>query len=380
MDGVLAGSSPAAGARLQVSLVAAQFLTLGLTMGAWATQLPALQSRFGYSAQALSAVLLAVAAGSVLAFLTCARLMRAIGARPFLRATGPIAAYALVTTVLVDESLPLALIAFVLGWSCAAFDVAINSAAVGLERVQRRSLMSKLHAMFSVGGVLAAAASAGIGLLALHPLWVVGPVALLTSLLAWWVPAAAEPVEAAASASAPDGRPWRLALAALLCLLCEGTMYDWSAVYMAQVWTLPPALAVAGFGLFSAAMAFGRFTGDGLRDRFGSAAVLWPGCALAALGALLCVFAGELAAVLCGFVLVGLGLSNVIPILFALAPNASRSSPESAIAFVSGVGFVGFLIGPPMVGLWAGVASFETSLLIVVAAALGTGALAAGRR
>ena len=179
MDGVLAGSSLASDLRrrerLQAALVAAQFLTLGLTMGAWATQLPALQWRFGYSAQELSGVLLAVAAGSVLAFLSCARLMRAIGVRPFIRATGPIAAYALVTTVLVDESLPLALIAFVLGWSCAAFDVAINSVAVGLERVQRRSLMSKLHAMFSVGGVLAAAASAGIGALALHPLWVAAP-------------------------------------------------------------------------------------------------------------------------------------------------------------------------------------------------------------
>ena len=73
-------------------------------------------------------------------------------------------------------------------------------------------------------------------------------------------------------------------------------------------------------------------------------------------------------------------MSNVIPILFALAPNVSGSSPESAIAFVSGVGFIGFLVGPPLVGLWAGLASFDTSLLIVVAAALGAGALAAGRR
>jgi len=363
------------------ALVAGQFLVLGLTMGTWATQLPALQARFGYSAQALSGVLLAVAAGSVLAFLGCARLMRAIGARTFIRATGPMAAYALVTTLLVEHSLPLALIAFVLGWSCAAFDVAINSAAVDLERHQGRSLMSKLHAMFSVGGVLAAMATAAVGAVGLHPLWVAAPVAVLTTALALCAPDtthAAAPARAAAGGPTA-GRPWRLALAALLCLLCEGTMYDWSAVYMAQVWTMPLGLSVAGFGLFSAAMAFGRFTGDRLRDRFGSAALLQAGCALAAAGALLCVFAGSLPVALSGFVLVGLGLSNVIPILFALAPRASKGSPESAIAFVSGIGFVGFLVGPPMVGLWTTVASFESSLLLVVAAAIGTALLLRGR-
>jgi hypothetical protein len=302
-----------------------------------------------------------------------------MGARTFIRATGPMAAYALVSTLLVEHSLPLALIAFVLGWSCAAFDVAINSAAVELERHEGRSLMSKLHAMFSVGGVLAAVATAAVGAMGLHPLWVAAPVAVLTTALALCAPDMAPAPLRTATGGPPAGRPWRLAMAALLCLLCEGTMYDWSAVYMAQVWTMPLGLSVAGFGLFSAAMAFGRFTGDRLRDRFGSAALLQAGCALAAAGALLCVFAGNLAGALSGFVLVGLGLSNVIPILFALAPAASKASPESAIAFVSGIGFVGFLVGPPMVGLWTTVASFESSLLLVVAAAIGTALLLRGR-
>lgn len=385
MNSILTGSPwPLGGqarARLRVMLVGAQFLALGLTMGAWATQLPALQTRFGYTAQALSAVLLVMAAGAVLAFLGCARLMRAIGPRSFVRVTGPLAGYALVGTMLVDETLPLAVLAFVLGWASAAFDVAINSSAVELERDHGRSLMSKLHAMFSLGGVLAAAAAASVDWSGLHPLWLAAPAALLISLLALAAPEtrAAAPLARTGSAAGAAGLPWRIALAALLCLLCEGTMYDWSAVYMAQVWTMPLGLSVAGFGLFSAAMAFGRFSGDALRDRFGSAAVLWPGCLLAAAGALLCVFAGHAALALLGFVLVGLGLSNVIPILFALAPRAGSASPESAIAFVSGVGFAGFLIGPALVGLWSALASFETSLLIVVAAALGSGVLASGR-
>jgi len=379
-------SSPSPSARLglplQAALVAAQFLALGLLMGSWATGLPGLAARFGYSAQELSGVLLAVAAGSVLAFLSCARLMQAVGQRTFIRATGPLAAYAMVTTLLVADSLPLAVIAFVFGWSGAAFDVAINGSAVTLERLHGRSLMSKLHAMFSSGGVLAAGATAGIAWSGLHPLWLAVPVALLMTVLALYTPVlpALGPEGGHAAGAAPlRVRPWRLGFAALLCLLCEGTMYDWSSVYMAQVWQTPLFLSVAGFGMFSAAMAAGRFGGDALRDRFGAPLLLFGGCTVAALGALLCVWGGTRELALAGFVLVGLGLSNVIPIVFALAPARHAQAPERAIAFVSGTGFIGFLIGPPLIGLWTELASFESSLLLVCAAALGT-ALLAGRR
>ncbi len=367
---------------LQAALVAAQFLALGLLMGSWATGLPALKARFGYSAQELSGVLLAVAAGSVLAFLSCARLMQAVGPRHFIRATGPLAAYAMLTTLLVDDSLPLAVIAFVFGWASAAFDVAINGSAVTLERLHGRSLMSKLHAMFSSGGVLAAGATAGLAWSGLHPLWLAVPVALLMSALSLCtpaMPALAADTQHPAGVSPAAPRPWRLGFAALLCLLCEGTMYDWSSVYMTQVWQTPLFLSVAGFGLFSAAMAAGRFGGDRLRDRFGAPLLLLGGCTIAAAGALLCVFGHSRELALLGFVLVGLGLSNVIPIVFALAPAAHVQAPERAIAFVSGTGFIGFLIGPPLIGLWTTLASFDTSLLLVCAAALGTAVLA-GRR
>jgi MFS family permease len=368
--------------RMQAALVAAQFLALGLLMGSWATGLPSLKARFGYSAQELSGVLLAVAAGSVLAFLSCARLMQAVGPRHFIRATGPLAAYAMVTTLLVADSLPLAVIAFVFGWASAAFDVAINGSAVTLERLHGRSLMSKLHAMFSSGGMLAAGATAGLAWRGLHPLWLALPVALLMTALSLYtpaMPALAEPPARAGSAVPPPARPWRLGFAALLCLLCEGTMYDWSSVYMTQVWQAPLFLSVAGFGLFSAAMAAGRFGGDALRDRFGASLLLLGGCTIAAAGALLCVWAHTRELALLGFVLVGLGLSNVIPIVFALAPAAHAQAPERAIAFVSGTGFIGFLVGPPLIGLWTLLASFDSSLLLVCAAALGTAVLA-GRR
>jgi MFS family permease len=208
------------------------------------------------------------------------------------------------------------------------------------------------------------------------------PVALLMTVLALYtpvLPALAPEGGPAAGAAAARVRPWRLGIAALLCLLCEGTMYDWSSVYMTQVWQTPLFLSVAGFGLFSAAMAAGRFGGDALRDRFGAPLLLFSGCTVAAGGALLCVWGGTRELALAGFVLVGLGLSNVIPIVFALAPAQHARAPERAIAFVSGTGFVGFLIGPPLIGLWTTLASFDTSLLLVCGAALGTAVLA-GRR
>ncbi|WP_169787983.1 MFS transporter [Caldimonas brevitalea] len=368
----------------------AQFLALGLLMGCWACSLPALKQRFGYDAQQLSLVLLSLAAGSVLAFLGCARVLQAVGTAVFTRTTGVLAAYALVGTQLVSESESLALVAFVFGWASAGFDVAINATAVAIERKAGRAVMSKLHAMFSSGGVVAAGVAAPLLQQHLDPLWLAVPAALLLSALALAGPAdaAGDPVPAPAlgAVAGTDTRVprsrlvWRLGAAALLCLLCEGTMYDWSAVYMTHVFAASPALAVAGFGLFSAAMAFGRFTGDTLRDRRGGAAVLGPGCWLAAAGAGLAVLAPHGGWALLGFVLVGLGLSNVIPIVFAMAGRAGPGTAEGAIAFVSGIGFVGFLVGPPLVGLWASVFSFDTALLIVLAACVGVAGLVAPAR
>ena len=363
---------------------AGHFLALGALMGAWATSLPGLKLRFGYSDQELSLVLLALAAGAGVAFLSCARLMRAAGPQLTLRTTAVLAAHALLGTQLVSSTVALVISAFLLGWASAAFDVAINARAVALERDLGRSVMSKLHAMFSTGGVLAAlAAGALFSRGPQHPLWLAVPAALalvLSSLPAAAAAPSPEPPAAPAAAPQRSRLLWHLGAAALLCLLCEGVMYDWSAVYMVQAFDASMALSVAGFGLFSAAMAFGRFTGDSLRDRHGVGRLLLAGCGLAAVGAVMAAQDGQREFALAGFVLVGLGLSNVIPIVFALAPRGCPASPEHAIAFVSGIGFVGFLVGPPLVGLWSALFSLDTSLWLVAGASLGVAALAGRSR
>lgn len=359
------------------------FLSLGILMGTWATSIPGLKQRYGYSEQELSLVLLALAAGAGVAFLTCARIMRAAGLQLTLRATAVLAAQALLATLLVSSTVALVMSAFLLGWGSAAFDVAINARAVALERELGRPVMSKLHAMFSTGGVIAAAAAATLfwhgtpGLL-----WLAVPAALglvLCSLPAVHADDTPDAKPAGAAHPARSRLLWRLGAAALLCLLCEGVMYDWSAVYMVHAFEASPALSVASFGVFSAAMAAGRFGGDELRSRHGVRPLLLAGCLLAALGALAATQGADPTLALGGFVLVGLGLSNVIPIVFVLAPQGCPRSPEHAIAFVSGIGFIGFLAGPPLVGLWSAAFSLDTALWLVVGAAAGV-AILSGRR
>lgn len=376
------GAAPDRAVRWGLLGMGAQFLTLGLAMGCWAVGLPALKQRFAFSDLEFSLLLLALAAGAAVAFFTGPRAIAAVGERRFTRIGAALAAYALVSTQVVSAPVPLALTAFVLGWATTAFDIAINSQASTLERLAGRSVMSKLHAMFSTGGVLAALAAAPLFLTHRPVWWLAVPVALLLVVLALVAlpriaPAHGDPVDEAPPAprgTSPMLR--RLGLAALLCLLCEGVMYDWSAVYLLQALDTSLAMSIAGFGVFSAAMALGRFLGDGLRDRHGAGTLLALGCGLAAVGALGPVVSGAREVALAGFVLVGLGLSNVIPVVFALAPRAYAGPPERAIAFVSGIGFVGFLVGPPLVGLWSSVFSLQTALLIVVAACTGVAVLA----
>lgn len=363
--------------RRAIAGIGAQFLTLGLAMGCWAVGLPLMKQRFALTDLEFSGLLLALACGAAVAFFTAPRALAAVGERRFTRISAALAAYALVSTQLVSAVGPLGLTAFVLGWSGTAFDIAINSQASQLERHAGRAVMSRLHAMFSAGGALAAVIAVPL-LAEQRPVWWLAvPVAALwigLSLVALPVPASGHPAERAEAAAfeapplARDPRLRRLGLAALACLLCEGVMYDWSAVYLLQALDTGLALSIAGFGVFSAAMALGRFFGDRVRERRGAAALVAAGCGLAAVGALAPVLSGAPGVALAGFVLVGLGLSNVIPVVFALAPRAYGGPPERAIAFVSGIGFVGFLSGPALVGLWSSLLSLRSALLLVVAA------------
>jgi len=151
-------------------------------------------------------------------------------------------------------------------------------------------------------------------------------------------------------------------------LLAEGAMGDWSAVYLRDALGTTPAFAAMGFAIFSLAMALGRFAGDGLARRLGPARLLQLSGFVAAIGLGAALLRGTASLSLVGFGLVGLGVANLIPVLFSAAGRTPGRASGTAIAAVATTGYFGFLAGPPLIGLAAEAAGLPAALSIVCVA------------
>ena len=146
-------------------------------------------------------------------------------------------------------------------------------------------------------------------------------------------------------------------------------MADWSAIFLTSVSGSSVAMAATGYAAFAVAMAAGRFAGDWVVARFGASQVLIWGGGLAAGGLALAVTFPTPLVVAFGFAAVGVGLSNVVPVLFSVAARAG-STPAAGIAPVASCGYAGFLSGPPLIGFVASLAGLKVGLGCLVPAAL----------
>lgn len=361
--------------------VAAVFFANGLGIGAWAGALPLLKSTLGLGDGALSLVLLGFAAGAVVSMPVTGALAPRWGSGRTTWLAGLAFAAALALPPLAGGLLALMAAAFILGASNGALDVSMNAHASQIEGRWGRPIMSSFHAAFSIGG-LTGAALAGF-LVAVEPqavLWM--PATIAVVLVAGFAPDLG-PGERMIAADGPRFvRPGRAALAlcavALICMLIEGAMADWSAVYLATVGGSPVSVAAAGYAGFSLAMALGRLFGDRFVHRLGGPQVIRRGALLAAAGLVLATLSPGWPSIL-GFTLVGIGLSNVVPAVFSAAGRMGASS-ATGIAMAASAGYAGFLAGPPIIGSIATLSSLRVGIALLAFAALAVALLANAAR
>jgi fucose permease len=350
-----------------------QFLVLGAVVGTWGTHIPSVSTRYALSEASLSIVLFAVALGTVVALLVAGQVVARLGARNtvalFGLTMGASLAFALEYPSFV--ALLAAMLAF--GASMSLFDVAMNTEGSELESLGRRPIMSGLHGMFSVGGMLGAAATFVLLDLRVSPsvqlVAMGGGLALAAAL------ASRAMLETHASAAQDGGTAhfaWPKGALLLLGILvfagmtAEGVLYDWSVLYLKQELGMAQAYAALGYATFTASMALARFAGDSLRARFAERAVLaWSAAVAAAAMALVLVCANAWVA-FAGLAVVGAGLAPVAPVLFNAATRVPGVSRAAAIASVTSVGYSGFIVGPPLIGSLATATSLTTALFVVV--------------
>ncbi len=386
--------------RARVALLV-YFGMFGLADGVWLARLPAVKEHLGLSDARLGVALLAAPVGLVVVAAFADRLIDRFGsARP--TAAGAVAISLLpIAFGLAGSMAALMAVLLVYGMSGGLTDVAINSQAVRVERGYRRPIINSFHACFSFGGLLGALlgglfAWAGIGAAPTFaaagvPMAVVAVLARRRLLHGSEasdpaaVPAtdrdpAAESagqgaagragrpgqVRAAASRRAVALRIAALGLLALCSLLGEGAAGSWSAVYLRDNLGTSAAFAALGYAAFSVTMAAGRLTGDRLAARFGPGRLV-SGCGVVAgIGLAAALISRSPALGLVGFALFGAGLSSTFPQLLSTAGNIQTSRSGTGIARVAGAGYLGLLVGPVLIGSFAGLLGLRLALGIPV--------------
>jgi len=261
------------------------------------------------------------------------------------------------------------------GFFSGAMDITMNGQAVFVERAYGRTIMSSFHAAFSIGMALGAGSGAlfaryhyGVG----PHLWVValGCIGLLAALS----PTVLRSQPASPGPAADKGRArriplliWLIAIIGFCGMTGEGSMVDWSALYLHSVAGQSTAFSALGVGSFATAMTIGRLFGDRLIETTGKQTLLFGSCVAAIAGLATALLFVSPWTALAGFFLVGLGLSNIVPIAYSAAGNIPGLDPAAGIAIASTIGYSGFFVSPPTIGYLADGFGLRIGLCFVLA-------------
>lgn len=368
------------------------FALNGFLFATWVSRIPGIQARLDLSHGQLGMALLAIALGAVITMPLSGQLTDAIGSRKVLRwfavpfcLIPPWLAVAPNLTLLTAGL-------FLFGAGHGALDVAMNAQAVDVEKHRQRQLMSSFHAMFSVGGLAGAGVGAVIAWLNWPPLWHFTMASLLMLALfgsihphfiarvTLGVPGRNKTAVARQASALPLRALLPLGLIGIFVLIGEGAMADWSAVYLQHHLGASEALAAVSYAAFSITMAIGRFTGDGLINRFGNETVVRASGLIAAAGMALSLSSPQPGLSLLGFAVTGAGFAIVVPIVFGAAAKTRGVEPGRALAAVTSMGYCGFLIGPPLIGFVADFTTLRLALGLLIVASLCVSGLAGHTR
>ncbi|MET0244220.1 MAG: MFS transporter [Flavitalea sp.] len=359
------------------------FFLQGLTFSTWASRIPDIKNLLKLTDAGLGAVLFALPVGQLTAMALSGYLVSRFGSKRTLTIAALTYPAGLVLLGAVTTVWQLTIGLFIFGICGNLSNISVNTQGVGVERLYRRSIMASFHGLWSLAGFLGGLISSFMVADHIPPfthfciIYVVGFVVMLLA-RPYILPRDASQASATKGSIfvKPDSYIVKLGMIAFASMICEGTMFDWSGVYFEKVVKAPNDLTRMGFVAFMSTMAGGRFAADWLVTKFGVKRILQvSGITIVSGMSLAVAFPGLLMSTI-GFLLIGLGVSSVVPLCYSLAGKSKTMVPGLALAAVSSIGFLGFLLGPPVIGFIAELLSLRWSFILVALLGLGTTLLA----
>jgi len=347
------------------------FALFGLIMGSWAGRIPALAAGVNVSHAALSMVLLCGGLGAVVSYPISSFMMRRFGARKTVLAAGLALLCVLVAIGMAPDVSRLMMAVLMLGITASTFDVAMNSAAARREKESGKSEMSRLHGLCCAGGLVGATLGSLMASMkiapATHFLMLAGPVAVLLWLAVNLLEADEVGVKVEKKKFAlPRGPLVLLGLLGFFGSMAEGSIADWSGLFLKEHFGASDGLAPLALSSFSVMMLMSRMIGDKMKERHGAKRLVTMGALVAASGLFFAVLVPNAYIALGGFAIAGVGLALVFPFVF----SAAGAQGPAALAAVASMAYSGSLMGPPAIGAVAHFVGMQAAIAYVGGLAL----------
>jgi MFS family permease len=350
--------------------VSCLFFLQGLCFASWASRIPSIQQSLHLSDAALGAVLFALPVGSMLALPFSGWFVNKYGSKRV--ATNSLLLYSLclIALGLASNTFLLFISLIVFGMAGNTANIAINTQAVGVEAKYERNIMASFHGLWSLAGFTAAGIGAfmiGNAIFPLNHFIIIAAVIIvgITLSFQYLLPDEQRSATSGSLFVKPDKSLILLGVLSFCCMICEGAMFDWSGIYFQKVIGAKEGWIGVGYTAFMSTMATGRFIADRVASKIGFKKTIQLSGILIGCGLSIAILFPYLIPSIISFLLVGFGVSSVVPLVYSEAGKSKVMSTGQALAAVSSIGFLGFLMGPPLIGFIAGIASLRFSFAYV---------------
>ncbi|MBE8725009.1 MFS transporter [Flavobacterium hungaricum] len=334
------------------------YFGMGLSFATWASRIPDIKTALHLTEGDLGSILFALPVGQLIIMPFSGKMVTKFGSHRILIFSLIMYVLCLINLGLATTAMQLSVGLFLFGLFGNLANIAVNTQGVYTEVLFRKTIMSAFHGMWSFAGFTGALV--GLGMLSLdlsplhHFLIVGGIVLLMVAFNFKFLVRAKEKVKAKKEGKKlfvkPDTALIWLGVIGFCSMASEGVMFDWSGVYFKDIVKAPGPLVVLGYTSFMIMMAGGRFLGDGLINKFGRERVMQISGVMISAGLFTAVFLPYIVPCTIAFMFVGLGVATIVPTVYSIAGKNPTVPAGEALTIVSSVSFLGFLMGPPVIG------------------------------
>lgn len=357
------------------------FFSLGFATAAWAPLIPFAQQRLNLNHADFGLLLLCMGIGSMIAMPATGALVKRWGCRPLIALALMVLMVLLPSLTIWSSIVTMAVALFIFGSAAGCLGVAINLQAVVVEKYSVRALMSSFHGMCSLGGLTGAMLVTALLAVGLSPLMstlsvvmillVIGGVAIPSCLTSFEQDEKPheDTTQAPKKFYRPDGIILLIGMMCFIAFLSEGAAMDWGGIYLTSKYQLNPAFAGLAYTFFALSMTTGRFAGHILLKQWGEKNIVTYSAIGAAIGMAVIVTAPVWQVVVLGYALLGLGCSNIVPVMFSRVGRQNNMPKAAALSLVSTIAYTGSLSGPALIGLigeWTGLSTVLTGVAVLL--------------